>query len=267
MDGSHFDTLTRSLSTAGSRRRALGGLVAGALGLIGWPGGEDAAAHDLKAKCKKKSGEAKKKCLKKAKKHAAAHDRETSPPPPPTCSDNVKNGSESDVDCGGSCPRCGKGQHCTSLDDCATATCTASVCASCTGPRCDPDRTGICFCIGDSCVRGRSAQERPSTTGCVPNPCPAGTVCRQLAPGSVACHQLCAVTNLSVGDRCNRDAQCASGQCGCSGTAPNQICDCRTASCGGVGAVCDPSNLIRRDVDCCEGTCTGVLTAGGWACV
>jgi hypothetical protein len=88
MDGFRFDSLARSLATASSRRRALGGLLAGALGLVGWPGGEDAAAHDLKAKCKKKSGEAKKKCLKKAKKHAAQHASEPSPPPPPhVCAD------------------------------------------------------------------------------------------------------------------------------------------------------------------------------------
>lgn len=35
MDGSFFDTLTRSLSTAGSRRGALGALLSGAFGLLG----------------------------------------------------------------------------------------------------------------------------------------------------------------------------------------------------------------------------------------
>ena len=83
MDGIRFDRLTRSLGTAGSRRRALAGLVAGALGLLSGGSDDEAAAHDLKAKCKKKSGTAKKKCLKKAKKHAATHASESSPPPPP----------------------------------------------------------------------------------------------------------------------------------------------------------------------------------------
>src|SRR5688572_3826338 len=83
MDGSRFDALTRSLGTAGSRRRVLSGLFAGTLGILGWHDGDEIAAHDLKAKCKKKSGEAKKKCLKKAKKHNAQHASETQPPPPP----------------------------------------------------------------------------------------------------------------------------------------------------------------------------------------
>jgi hypothetical protein len=59
MDGSRFDTLARSLGRAGSRRRALGGLLAGTLGILRWHDGDDILAHDLKSKCKKKSGEAK----------------------------------------------------------------------------------------------------------------------------------------------------------------------------------------------------------------
>jgi hypothetical protein len=83
MDHSRFDALTRSLSSAGSRRRALSGVLAGTLGLLGWHEGNEIVAHDLKDTCKKKSGGAKKKCLKKAKKHKAEHAAETQPPPPP----------------------------------------------------------------------------------------------------------------------------------------------------------------------------------------
>ena len=102
MDGSRFDTLVASLTIPGSRRRALGGLLAGALGLLGWPDQQDAIAHDLKDKCKKKSGQAKKKCLKKAKQHAAQHANEPpppQPPPPPSCV-----GKPNDASCdGGKC--------------------------------------------------------------------------------------------------------------------------------------------------------------------
>lgn len=35
MDGSTFDHLTRTLTAAGSRRRTLGGVLAGTLGLLG----------------------------------------------------------------------------------------------------------------------------------------------------------------------------------------------------------------------------------------
>ncbi len=48
MDEADFDALTRSLNTAGSRRRALGGLIAGTLGLLG-AGSDSAMARKQKA--------------------------------------------------------------------------------------------------------------------------------------------------------------------------------------------------------------------------
>jgi hypothetical protein len=77
MDAEQFDTFARSLTDSRSRRSTLGGLLLGSLGLLSHAATEEARAHDLKAKCKKKSGKAKKKCLKKAKNHNATH---TSPP-------------------------------------------------------------------------------------------------------------------------------------------------------------------------------------------
>src|SRR5687767_10268917 len=105
MDDSRFDTLTRSLGTAGSRRRALGGLLAGTLGILGWHGGDESAAHDLKKKCKKKSGEAKKKCIKKAKKHAAEHAALT-------CTPNCVGKQCGDNGCGVACGTCTGGRTC-----------------------------------------------------------------------------------------------------------------------------------------------------------
>jgi hypothetical protein len=88
MDGSAFDHLTKTLTLAGSRRRVLGGLLAGALDQLG-RAPEGARAHDPSKKCKKKSGKQKKKCLKKAKKHNAQHasqspTRGSDPGPDPT---------------------------------------------------------------------------------------------------------------------------------------------------------------------------------------
>jgi hypothetical protein len=87
MDNARFDTLTRSLTNAHSRRGALGGLLAGALTLLG-ERSEEAQAHNPLKACKKKSGDAKRKCIKKAKKHNAQHAAEATvppslPPPPP----------------------------------------------------------------------------------------------------------------------------------------------------------------------------------------
>ena len=49
--------------------------------------------------------------------------------PAPTCTDQRKNGDETDVDCGGSCPACGYAQACAADKDCpAAAVCDALSC-------------------------------------------------------------------------------------------------------------------------------------------
>jgi hypothetical protein len=57
----------------------------------------------------------------------------TEPPdlmPGPSCKDGIKNGTESDIDCGGgACPRCGTTQSCAAPSDCLSGICTASACA------------------------------------------------------------------------------------------------------------------------------------------
>ncbi|MBK6532720.1 MAG: hypothetical protein IPF99_24935 [Deltaproteobacteria bacterium] len=43
-------------------------------------------------------------------------------PPAARCDDRVRNGTETDVDCGGSCARCALCQSCTVGSDCASGT-------------------------------------------------------------------------------------------------------------------------------------------------
>jgi cellulase/cellobiase CelA1 len=53
----------------------------------------------------------------------------SSAPPTPTCTDGAKNGSETDIDCGGSCSAdCANGRACTSSSDCVSTQCVAGVC-------------------------------------------------------------------------------------------------------------------------------------------
>lgn len=48
------------------------------------------------------------------------------PAPPHMCEDGVRNGTETDLDCGGDCPGCGELMGCYDTDDCADGlTCTA----------------------------------------------------------------------------------------------------------------------------------------------
>jgi hypothetical protein len=51
------------------------------------------------------------------------------PPPTPTCTDGVKNGSETGVDCGGAtCSACAAGNPCNIGSDCQTGICTGGIC-------------------------------------------------------------------------------------------------------------------------------------------
>jgi hypothetical protein len=174
MDADRFDSLTRSLTAAGSRRRALAIALGGALAaLLGYQV-EEIDAHDPSKKCKKKSGKQKKKCLKKAKKHNATHKN--------SCQDGVKNGSETDVDCGGgACSRCQGGQICNSRNDCHTALCVASTCQSCAvAADCGFESDGVtgCFC--------RDNAQKPGERMCTRQLCDfkgAGSTCAACAAG------------------------------------------------------------------------------------
>jgi hypothetical protein len=101
----------------------------------------------------------------------------------PTCTDQVKNGTETDVDCGGTmCLRCTAGQSCFSdldcdsgfcsaMDTCAPATCTDNLkngnetavdcgggtCPGCaTGQTCQVDSDCASGqCVGNFCVQGK----------------------------------------------------------------------------------------------------------------
>ena len=53
----------------------------------------------------------------------------------PTCYDGIKNGMETDVDCGSNCSPCLVGKKCKTQYDCLSALCTNGVCK------------GVCVCV------------------------------------------------------------------------------------------------------------------------
>lgn len=157
MDADQFDALATRLTTALTRRRSLA--TFGAIGLA-----TVALAEEADAKKKKK----------KRRKQTT-----TSTTPAPTCSDGIRNGSETGVDCGGSCLRCATGQPCQVAADCASARCAGGLCATCAADadcatsgaecRCDTG-SGVCYNNADSAVRtliGACTQCPVGTVRCV----------------------------------------------------------------------------------------------------
>ncbi|MDQ2653812.1 MAG: hypothetical protein M3Z20_12320 [Chloroflexota bacterium] len=186
MAGPRFDTLTRALSWA-IDRRSLGAFAA--LGLSGLVIPEAVEARKKKPcpPCRKrKHGTCKKKLTDGTA--CAGGTCQGGPCGPPTCTDGARNGSESDVDCGGSCPRCANGKRCGSRDDCASAVCTGGICAPCLSSNncvnalcsCGPTVSG-----GDVCF---TVQAPVLVASC--NLCPAGTDC-VLFLGGLHCIALC----------------------------------------------------------------------------
>ncbi len=237
MDETRFDTLARIFGTARSRRRALGGLIAGAFGLLSWPGVEDATAHDLSKTCKKKSGKAKKKCLKRAKKHAATHPTGLSCPSGQRpcrgaclsvliCCD--------DSDCAGG-KTCQQGKcacpparpHVCSGSTVCRQCCTRADCGSRSGNDGQVCQVGQCVCTSGNAERCPSGTLWSGTCGtcCDHTDCSGAEVCTIIHLGfEVHAHCAC-TTGATCNDVCV-SASCA-GLCNepCpAGVEPGEFC-------------------------------------------
>jgi len=110
-----------------------------------------------------------------------------------TCQDGIRNGSETGVDCGGSCPRCATGETCASRNDCASALCVGATCQQCAAAAdCGVDSAGsMCAC------RKNAANEQFCTkingrfiAGGTCADCQAGEQCT-LPPGGAECLMPC----------------------------------------------------------------------------
>ena len=109
-----------------------------------------------------------------------------------SCTDNVHNGNETDVDCGGSCPRrCADGKGCVTNNDCLSARCITGTCLPCSsGQACGVHTDGgTCFCLtaasGENVCRVSSGT--PSVANC--GACPPETVC--FTSEGVRCYKPC----------------------------------------------------------------------------
>lgn len=108
---------------------------------------------------------------------------------PPTCSDGARNGDETGVDCGGSCPKCSDNQQCQEGLDCLSGHCNAGTCAACTADNQCP--TGcLCNPIGGpgTCVRGGGSL---TLAGRDCGLCPSGTGACTMFANVTVCQPRC----------------------------------------------------------------------------
>lgn len=164
-----------------------------------------------------------------------------------SCTDGTRNGTETDVDCGGSCSPCGNGSMCAVPGDCTSGYCNHGTCVP-LGTCADGARTGEetdVDCGGPACDACPNGRECLAGTDCRSGSCdtggsdlcvyPGGPTCtdgvRNRDESDVDCGGLyCA--RCAVGDECVDMSDCTSGACDlaatphvCIGTTPSYMID------------------------------------------
>lgn len=152
------------------------------------------------------------------------------------CSDNLKDGDETDIDCGGICTaKCANSKVCISNSDCKSAYCVSNVCkaGSCTDSYMNQDETdvdcgGSCSrkCeIGSSCKKNSDCE----TILCTEGTCVAEGPCsnNRLDDGEtdVDCGGVCVTMKskpCSLDQKCLKNSDCRTGVCGPVGKCANQ---------------------------------------------
>jgi hypothetical protein len=191
------------------------------------------------------------------------------------CTDNGKNGGESDVDCGGPCPaKCADGKMCNTGIDCSNLACTVNICTapSCSdgvknGSESDLDCGGMCAtkcATAKRCVTGVDCTSKV----CANNLCVAASCTDAVKNGTEtdidcggSCTNKCAATKAcSVAGDC-QDGICQQNIClaaSCSDTVKNG--GEADVDCGRVCSVkCASSKMCAGAIDCVSGVCTGFL--------
>ena len=166
-------------------------------------------------------------------------------PPAPSCMDGVKNGDESDVDCGGAtCTKCGDGKECKAGADCASAACAMGKCAT---PSCmDGQKNGAETDVdcGGTCPKCDDQKKCAAAGDCKSGNCMNG-----------ACAAATCMDGIKNDDE--TDADCGGPRCpkcgdgkGCSGAGDCSGDSCVMGKCAQANCQDLTRNGSETDVDC-----------------
>lgn len=149
------------------------------------------------------------------------------PEPGPMCSNGIRDGLETTVDCGGAeCDPCEYGSRCIEGTDCMGGVCSRG------------------FCLMPTCTDGvQNGTESAVDCGGDCGLCPAG--------------QPCTSNSECLSRRCGGGAVCLEATC--TDGVLNQ--DESDTDCGGTCPACDAGAICRVDEDCESGRCIDGLCA------
>ncbi len=197
----------------------------------------------------------------------------------PSCSDDKKNGDETDVDCGGSCDKCANNEHCDEDSDCMSNHCDDGICkakvkVSCTDDKKNGDETDVD--CGGSCGKCAADMDCDTDSDCISDNCEDG-ICKVKASCTDG-EQSDDETDVDCGGSCNKcaddmhcdtNSDCMSDNCeeGTCKAKANASCtdgeqgdDETDVDCGGSCNKCADDMHCNTDSDCVsdnceEGTC------------
>jgi hypothetical protein len=176
-----------------------------------------------------------------------------------SCSNGMKDGKETDIDCGGNCTPCADGKGCTLGSDCADKVCLNATCSppSCNdnfqnGSESDVDCGGTC----SACGQGKKCK---GSSDCDTNFCDAGTC--KLPPCS---------DGVRDGSESDTDCGGTCSPCGdgfhCNGNSDCQSSMCTNGTCQAMATCFDGiKNGQETDIDCGGPNCN--QCSDGLACL
>jgi len=180
-----------------------------------------------------------------------------------SCADGIRNGTETDVDCGGYlCAPCDEGDLCEEPSDCETGKCDDGVCvASCTDGERNGDETDVD--CGGSCPGCRASQACDGNADCLDGLCRGGVCVSTCANGmrnrgeiGIDCGGVCP-RRCALGDGCEVDGDCdPSLACNrflgrCTATYCESRCNRMELGCPGCGV----GQRCEDDSVCVTGIC------------
>lgn len=105
----------------------------------------------------------------------------------PLCTDQIRNGNESDIDCGGACGQCAIGDTCRATADCEDSTCERGTCTAlpCVNGVRDGQETDV-DCGGGACRQCAGGRGCLAATDCFSGTCRQDGTCDELSSVSFA---------------------------------------------------------------------------------